>query len=100
MQADGERQAQFLQAQIDRAMQNAQADENQAAPSELRRDENGGAALQMALGKSRFANGSNSAPKIQSSQKEAFQAEDNGFDQGTFRLHLFFCRFIWKHSAS
>ena len=75
VQADGERQAQFLQAQIERARQSARTDESQTEATELLRNQNGGAAepLQMALGKSRLANGSSNKPKILQPQSGGFE---------------------------
>ena len=78
LQADGERQQQFLQAQIERAMQSADPDEGPAQATELLRDENGGAAvpLQMALGKSRLSNSSSLPPRAPMTSRSTFAQQD------------------------
>lgn len=79
-QEEEERQKDYLEAQIARAAERAGRDEGQNQATELIREENGGAALKMALPKSRLGQNSNTASRLKPAV--AFQQDGNARIEG------------------
>lgn len=84
LQEEEDRQKEYLDAQIARAAERAGRDEGPSQATELHRTENGGAALRMALPKSRLAVSSSAAPKPKPAP--GFQG-DEGTDRAGGEAH-------------